>query len=72
MVDKARRTIPELLAIFQFEPALRHVFVEGRSDRTFIEWFMTESVRRGLSVPNCEVYEIGDVEVPNDAVIGAG
>lgn len=72
MCEHERRTIDDLLAIYQFERTIKHVFVEGRYDRVLIDWFITESTQRGMPVRDCYVYEIGDIDVPNTVVIAHG
>jgi hypothetical protein len=54
-----RKTITELLALYEFEPELRHLWVEGSSDVSFFRWFLAE---RNLDA--VEIRPIDQVEVP--------
>ena len=58
-----RRKLQELVALYKLHPELRDVYVEGDSDRSFIEWFIGE---KGLNRVN--IYCIETVEIPQDAV----
>jgi len=54
------RTIEELLALYELEPALKDVFVEGPTDRAFVE-----SVLRYAGLVNVQVNEIELVDIPD-------
>ena len=58
-----RFNIHELAAQYEYHPDLRDIYVEGRQDRVFFEWFLNEM---GLS-SGTAVYESQAVEV--DAVV---
>lgn len=53
------RTLDEILALYQLEPSLKDVYVEGESDRRFLSWFLGQSSRTQV-----EVYTIDVVDIP--------
>jgi hypothetical protein len=59
MDNERRRTLEELVTRYQLEPELRDVYVEGKTDKILLEWFLEQ---RG--VKNFAVYEIDTVEIP--------
>ena len=61
--DAPRRTLEELVARYQLEPQLRDVYVEGTSDKYFVEWFLQEKAER-----NVAVYEISTVQIAEEKV----
>ncbi|MGQ4483490.1 DUF4435 domain-containing protein [Streptomyces sp. SAS_276] len=61
-----RRTLAEFVFMYEREPELVDFFVEGRSDKVFIEHVM-DGVSRSL-----RVWEIDDVEMPRDLVESIG
>lgn len=62
-----RRTIDELATLYELEPDIRDVFVEGTDDRAVLEWYLGERTKRFVSVA-----EIDSVHVPDDTVLGHG
>lgn len=56
-----RRKIEELVALYQLEPNLRDVFVEGSIDAAFFEWFFREN-----GVSRVAVREVDDVDVSSE------
>lgn len=58
-----RRTIDELLTLYEHEPTVRDLFVEGNSDKSVVEWFLDE-----VGINDVAVYEISTVSVPYDEV----
>jgi hypothetical protein len=64
----ARRTIDEVVALHDLEGSdIREVFVEGLSDKYFLEHFLIE-----YGLADVGVYEIETVEVPTDEVLKRG
>ncbi len=59
-----RRSISELAALYQLEPEIRDVFVEGRHDRALFAWYL-----RHRTVRNVAVREIDVIDVPSGLVV---
>ncbi|MFK0167499.1 hypothetical protein ACIQU5_01715 [Streptomyces sp. NPDC090306] len=65
----ARRTVDELVTLYELEPEVRDIFVEGRSDRNFLSVHLTT---QGESVMY-KTYAISDrVHIPDGELIAAG
>jgi hypothetical protein len=62
-----RRTIEELSSLYGLEPELRDVFVEGTTDKAFLDWYV-----RRKRWPNVFVYPIDLVEVPDSLLESYG
>ena len=62
-LNEIRRSMEELVARYELEPELRDIYVEGRADSMFFQWFLERSGK-----PNAAVYEIGTVNVPYDVL----
>jgi hypothetical protein len=58
------RTLDEVIALYDLEPTLTDIYVEGESDRCFISWFLGET-----SKPNVRVYTIDTVDIPESIVV---
>ncbi len=58
-MDNERRTLEELVTRYQLEPELRDIYVEGKTDKILLEWFLEQK-----GVENFAVYEIDTVEIP--------
>jgi len=58
-MSSERRQIAELAERYRVEPSLRDVYVEGSTDRHFLEWFLLDNQCDGAVV-----YEIQTVDVP--------
>lgn len=56
-----RRTIKELATLYELEPTLKDVFVEGATDRAFVH-----SLLRHAGFSQVQVYEIDNIDVPSD------
>jgi len=56
-----KRTLQELLALYELEPTLKDVYVEGRNDCNLIRWFLD---RKGRS--DVRVRRIDSVELPSE------
>jgi hypothetical protein len=63
-LDDERHTLEELLTLYEVEPEIRDVIVEGRSDAAMVRWYLDS---HGV---NCRVYAIDDrVELGSDLVL---
>lgn len=60
--DLPRRTLDELLALYMLEPGLIDFYVEGRTDRVFLEYL----------IPGAHVIEIDAVDVPRSLLETVG
>ena len=58
------RRVAELAALYELEPTLRDVFVEGPSDRGLLKAFLNSHNRRDVSVYSIDTVEIdgGDLQ----------
>ena len=54
-----RRSIEELAALYQFEPSIRDVIVEGSDDAALIEWYLKNRCTNVFSI-----IEINAIDVP--------
>ena len=63
MVDETRATINDLIAIYEFEPNLRDIYVEGESDADILKWLSLS-----FKTKNTKVYCISNVQVDSDLV----
>ena len=61
------RRLDELATLYRLEPTLRDVYVEGNSDKRFIEWFLHEKNVIGVTVN-----EINNVDIPANLILAAG
>lgn len=59
MDNEIRRTLDELVVRYELEPELRDIYVEGKTDKLFLEWFLNN---RGIK--DVSVYEIDTVNIP--------
>lgn len=65
----ARRTVDELVTLYELEPEVRDIFVEGRSDRNFLRFHLGAEFESSL----CNVYAVSDrVHIPDGELISAG
>ncbi|MEZ5944128.1 MAG: hypothetical protein R3C18_22275 [Planctomycetaceae bacterium] len=61
-----RKTVEELCTLYELEPTVRDVFVEGADDKAFLKWYLEQRGASGVSV-----FEIDAVELPPECVIDA-
>ncbi len=61
-----RKQLLELVALYELEPGLRDVFVEGPFDVAIIKWFLDQKGLIGT------VYDISTVEIPDDEIRNRG
>ena len=69
MEDEKRRKLDELVTLYELEPSLHDVYVEGLTDKSIIQWFLDKS---NLDTKNCAVYEIDTVDIPTDQLFALG
>ncbi|MDZ8027532.1 MAG: hypothetical protein RMX97_22950 [Nostoc sp. DedQUE11] len=67
MENERRRTLDELVTRYELEPDLRDIYVEGRTDKLLIEWFLDQK-----QYQNFAVYEIDTVEIPTEFLFKLG
>ena len=67
MIELDRRTVEELVALYELEPQLRDVYVEGAADRRLVEWFLQRRMGRRV-----DVYEVSVVEIDVNKVLQYG
>ena len=61
MENEIRHTLDELVARYELEPDLRDIYVEGKTDKLFLEWFL-----RNRGIEDIAVYEIETVDISAD------
>lgn len=66
-MDNERRTLEELITRYHLEPELRDIYVEGKTDKILLEWFLEQK-----GVENFAVYEIDTVEIPTQKLFEYG
>lgn len=59
-----RRTLEEVHALYQMEPELRDLYVEGYSDKFFFEWYLAKG-----GIRNVTVYPIELLDIPDSVLI---
>ena len=62
-----KRTLSEVLTLYELEPDLKDLFVEGSTDKSFIEWYL-----RAGGITSVTVYSIGVVDIPDDVLLEHG
>lgn len=63
MPGPERQRMDELVSLYELEPGIRDIFVEGEQDRAILEWFFSEIGDRAVSIK-----EISSVDVPASQV----
>ncbi len=58
MGNEIRRSLDELVARYELEPELRDIYVEGKTDKLLLEWFLEQKGQEGFAV-----YEIDTVDI---------
>jgi len=61
------RSLEELVTLYELEPGLRDIYVEGSSDQSVLEWYLDVEGLRRVVVKN-----IDHVEIPAAMVLGRG
>lgn len=64
-IDK--RKIDELITLYELEPNIRDIYVEGSFDKCLIEWFLGKH-----NQASCAVYEIDTVDISADLLFDEG
>ncbi|MBC6432891.1 hypothetical protein FM036_19965 [Nostoc sp. HG1] len=67
MENEVRRTLDELVTKYELEPDLCDIYVEGKTDKLLIEWFLDQKEHQGFVV-----YEIDPVEIPAQILFEQG
>lgn len=67
MENEIRRTLDELVTRYELEPELCDIYVEGKTDKLLIEWFLDQKEHQGFVV-----YEIDTVEIPAQLLFEQG
>ena len=67
MENEIRRTLDELVTRYELEPDLCDIYVEGKTDKLLIEWFLDHKEHQGFAV-----YEIDTVEIPAQLLFELG
>ncbi|MCF2150555.1 hypothetical protein IQ276_029845 [Desmonostoc muscorum LEGE 12446] len=67
MENQRRRTLDELVTRYELEPYLCDIYVEGRTDKLLIEWFLDHKEHQDFAV-----YEIDTVEIPAQLLFQLG
>ncbi|MEH1845315.1 MAG: DUF4435 domain-containing protein [Nostoc sp.] len=67
MENERRRTLDELVTRYELEPDLCDIYVEGKTDKLLIEWFLEHKERQGFAV-----YEIDTVDIPAQLLLDQG
>lgn len=55
-----KKSIDELCALYDLEPFVADIYVEGNRDKCFVEWFLSRQQLKGVNV-----YSIDVIDVPN-------
>lgn len=63
MAKLEKKNAEELCALYDLEPTLRDVYVEGPSDANFLRWFFSEA-----KLPDVIVYDIETVSIPEEVL----
>ncbi|MCZ2527769.1 hypothetical protein [Streptomyces sp. HB2AG] len=67
--ESERRTVEELITLYELHPEIKDIFVEGRSDRNFLESHLPEDTDEIL----VKIYAISDrVAIPDGELIAEG
>ena len=67
MTQIPRRNISELFFLYEVEPNIIDIFVEGPFDKAIIQFFLNE-----ISIHNVSVYEIETIEIDDEELISLG
>lgn len=55
-----RRTLEEVYRLYSLEPDLRDVYVEGSSDKYFVDWYLHRKDIKNVTVYNVDLIDIPD------------
>ena len=59
-----KRTLDELNTLYELEPGICDVYVEGTTDKCFVDWYLRRKGHESVTV-----YPIDVIEVPKDFLI---
>lgn len=59
-----QKKLKELHALYQLEPELRDIYVEGSSDVNFFRWYLNTCGIKGV-----DIYPVDDLDIPEDIVL---
>lgn len=62
-----RRELEEIVFMYEQEPSLRDIYVEGAYDASILRWFLEEQ-----DLKDVNVYEISDIEINKEFLIDSG
>lgn len=63
MDDEYKITISDLIALYENEPGLRDIYVEGESDADILKWFSANS-----ESTNTKIFDSGTVNIPSEII----
>ncbi|WP_432103738.1 hypothetical protein [Streptomyces sp. bgisy091] len=67
--DNPRRTLDELATLYELEPEIKDIYVEGRSDKNFLE----VHILPGATSLLCNIFAVSDrVHIPDGELIKSG
>jgi hypothetical protein len=58
--SEIKRRLDELKALYQLEPSLRDLYLEGLNDLSIIRWFLTKKGKKEINVYPIEIIEVPD------------
>lgn len=64
MATALKKSIEELVALYELEPTIRDVIVEGRDDVALVKWYLCQRTSKEF-----EVYDIDSIDVPTALVM---
>jgi hypothetical protein len=62
-----KRSIDDLIALYELEPSIRDIYVEGKFDKCLIEWFLSE-----FNQSNYAIYDVDTVDIPAASLFSQG
>lgn len=58
-----KRTLDELFALYELEPTLTDIYVEGATDKAIIEWFLERQSVSGVNVYSIDLIDISNMVI---------
>lgn len=58
-----RRTLEELKTLYSLEKEIRDVYVEGLSDKKYLEWYLNQ-----IGIKDPSIYEISDIDIDKNMI----
>jgi len=62
-----RKTIDELLILYKLEKNIKDIYVEGESDKYFLEWHLEQ-----IGIIKPDIYTIDNIHIPSQALLEKG